>query len=462
MKAETKNISEALSRQIYWLQTWKTNEGAYNGYVVHRHDLKRMFKIHDTPWSQGPIIEGYLNLYKKTKNNTWIQEAIQSADLQCKRLHVTGKYIYAGFEDDRFSSLVHNSLANCALLDLAKVLIDGGSTNKAHEYLRVAKENVDRYIIGVLWDDKFGAFRFSEVDYYTPDVIRFVVNMNSVAAESLVKLASLTGGKKYQDYLTRIGSWILKEQFKSSGLENGGINYSQAQPGILISIYTALSMRGLDDLYGLTGDNKYLEMMENAAGHLINLVDSESHFFYHAILNGRIVKYPQFIAGSGIILKALRDTEQISKNRYDYKNTLHAILEKQLDSGGISNFIGYNSNDNYREKGDLTETWEDAVPVVGWNAHLFEFLTSIVQQDYVYEAFRPKKVSLGSKNYFYLETRHYVFILGIRPIKSLVLFFAIKKANFALFYITAKPFLKLAGALRRFFKPKERLNRETR
>jgi hypothetical protein len=52
-------MDKALSKQIKWLQTWKTSEGAYNGFVVHRHDLKRMFKIHDTPWSQGPIIVGY-------------------------------------------------------------------------------------------------------------------------------------------------------------------------------------------------------------------------------------------------------------------------------------------------------------------------------------------------------------------------------------------------------------------
>jgi hypothetical protein len=104
---------------------------------------------------------------------------MQAADLQCKRLHKTGKYIYAGFEDDRFSSLVHNSLANCALLDLAKVLIDEGDDEKAQKYLKIVKENIDRYIIGVLWDEDFGAFKFSEIDYFTPDVIRFVVNMRS-------------------------------------------------------------------------------------------------------------------------------------------------------------------------------------------------------------------------------------------------------------------------------------------
>ena len=424
-------ISEVLSKQISWLQTWKTKGGAYNGYVIHRLNIQRMFKIHDTPWSQGPMINGYLNLYQKTGDNKWQQEAIQAADLQCKRLHKTKKYIYAGFEDDRFSSLVHNSLANCALLDLAKVLINEGDDKKAWEYLKIVKENIDRYIIGVLWDEDFGAFKFSEIDYYTPDVIRFVVNMNSVAVESLIKLSNLTGETKYQDYAVRIGEWMLTEQIKSPDLENGGINYSQVQPRVLISIYTALAMRGIDDLYYLTNDQRYLEMMRNAGNHLINLIDPETRLFYHAILGGELLKYPQFIAGAGIILKALDDAEKLTGEEFCYQNTLDAILKKQLSNGGVSNFTGYRNRSG-------SSVWEDVVPVMGWNAHTFEFLTRMVQNDFLYKPTKLKTSYLATKNYFYRESERSVLILGIKPIRSLILFFAVKKINIALFCVSEK------------------------
>jgi len=47
-------------------------------------------------------------------------EATKAADLQlCTRIYYAGRYHYAGFEDDRFSSPVHNSLANSTLLDRA-------------------------------------------------------------------------------------------------------------------------------------------------------------------------------------------------------------------------------------------------------------------------------------------------------------------------------------------------------
>lgn len=425
-----------LSKQISWLQTWKTREGSYNGYVVHRCDLKRMFRIHDTPWSQCPIIKGYLNLFNKTKNEQWLEEAIQAANLQCGRIHQTGKYIFAGFEDDRFSSLIHNSLANCALLDLAEVLIDEGECTKAQKYLKTVVENTDRYIIGVLWDEEFGAFKLSEIDYYSPNKVRFIVNMNSVAVESLVKLSNLTSEPKYKGCAIRVGDWIATEYVNSSGLEYGGINYSHVQPRVFISIYTALAMRGLDDLYNLTKDRKFLEMAERAAQHLINLVDPETKFFYHAVINGELVKYPQFIAGAGIIFNALDDAEKSTGEKFNYQDTLNSVLKKQYCNGAFPNFFGYNTFENNRFKTHCKEVWEDIVPVLGWNAHLFEFLTRKFKNGYFEPSNEIRGIRLVSKNYLYFENKHIVFIFGIRPMSSSILYLVIKKVSFSILYFS--------------------------
>lgn len=435
---ENVSIHGALSKQISWLQTWKTKEGAYNGYVVHRHDLKRMFKIHDTPWSQGPIISGYLNLYQKTNDKMWLREAIQAADLQCQRLDKAGRYIYAGFEDDRFSSLVHNSLANCALLDLAKAILKEGDDGKAQKYLSTAKENIDRYIISKLWDEESGAFRFSEIDYYSPNVTRFVANMNSVAVENLIKLATLSGQRGYQDYAIRVGEWLLTEQVKSSDLENGGINYSQVQPRVLIAIYTALAMRGIDDLYYLTNDQRYLEMMRGAAKHLLNLEDPETKLFYHAVINGELLRFPQFISGGGIILKALDDAERLTGDKFDYQDTLNAILRKQLPNGGFPNFVGY------RNKSDKeTEVWEDKVPVTGWNAHMFEFLSRKVERSFSYKFANIVTNHLASGSYFYRESKRSILISALKPLRSVIFYFAIKQLNIALIYVSENQLEKL-------------------
>lgn len=438
----TIDVEKPLFWQLKWLKTWKTKKGAYNGFVVHRHDLKRMFKIHDTPWSQGPIITGYVNLYENTKDSQWLEEAIAAADLQCKRMAPTGEYIYAGHEDDRFSSLVHNSFANCALLDLSRTLIENDMDAK--KYIEVVKKNIDEYLIKDLWDEEFGAFKFSKIDYYSPDNIRYVVNMNSLAVESLIKLANLTEETKYEKYALRIGEWILTEQITSNDIRNGGINYSQVQPGILISIYTAIAMRGLDDLYFLTKDSRYIEMMKNACSHLINLIDPNTNLFCHKIEDGKQFKYPQFIAGAGIIFKALDDTEKITGIEYDYGQVLKTVLENQLPNGAFKNFKGYNSKDNKRMNGsEKEEVWEDIVPTVGWNAHMFEFLSrkvNILPQNN--ELFNNK---FFKKNYCYFETKNYVLIASLTNFNSSILYFTHKKLPIPFIYISKNQMKKIIG-----------------
>lgn len=442
-------MDKALSKQIKWLQTWKTSEGAYNGFVVHRHDLKRMFKIHDTPWSQGPIIVGYINLYEHTRDPQWLNEAIAAADLQCKRISVTGEYIYAGYEDDRFSSLVHNSLANCALLDLSKTLINDG--RDAAKYINVVKKNIDEYLIKELWDEEFGAFRFSRIDYYSPDKTRYVVNMNSLAVESLIKLSNLINEEKYQEYAIKIGEWMLTEQIISDDIENGGISYSHVQPRVLISIYTALAMRGLDDLYLLTNDPRYLEMMKAASTHLMSLVDSETNLFCHKIEDGKLFKYPEFISGAGIILKALNDTEKLTGENYDYCPILDAVLENQLPNGGFKNFVGYNSTDNNRINGDeKVEVWEDTVPTIGWNAHIFEFLSRKFQGQIPENSMENNKIF--NNRYGYCETKNWVMIISLTNINSSILYLTWKRLPISIVYLSKKQYRKILGYMARLYR----------
>jgi hypothetical protein len=362
----------------------------------------------------------------------WLNEAIVAADLQCKRLQESGNYIFAGFEDDRFSSLVHNSLANCALIDLANILKNRGEVNKSNKYINIVSCNVNNYIIKELWDESFGAFKFSKKDYYSLNATRFVVNMNSVAVESLIKLYQFTNEPKYREYALRVGKWILTQQIQDDReLEYGGINYSQVQPRVLISIYTALAMRGLDDLFNLTGNPCYLDMMRKAARHLIKLIDPETDFFYHGVIDGNLRKYPQFVAGSGIILKALDDAEQFTGEKYDYHASLKKILELQNDNGGFQNFIQY-----YDKKDKGKSVWEDIAPNTAWNAHLFEFLTRKISSDFRIYPRSYKNLLIFNHNYIFIESKRFVSILGFKPIRSIIVYFAVKRWPFSLIYLS--------------------------
>jgi hypothetical protein len=453
---------KSVAMLLVWLESWKTKCGAYNGYVVHRLNLKRMLLVHDTPWSQAPMINSFINLFQRTGNRDWLEKAIEAGSLQAKRITSSGKYNYAGHEDDRFSSLVHNALANCALLDLAKVLLEEDSSSDAsvaQAFAKVVRLNT-RYLTEKLWVKDKGVFKVSENDYYSPKRDRFVANMNSVAAENLIKLGELTGEKEYDRLAEHIGQWLLSLQLHSSNeLIDGAIAYQDNEPSAFVAIYTALALRGVDDLFQLTEDSRYFKMMSAATKHLLSFRDSKYRLFYHAFQGNRLRKFPLFVAGAGIILKALDDFSKLSGRVLDVTDTLNTILHMQLPNGGFSNFVGYNTPDNGRRNGDYSIVWEDVVPTVGWNAHLLEYLTRFVDNDfYLPKELRVMTTLSESKNHFYLETAHSTLILGWNPFQSMIFYLLPNKTSFQGFPIVdvralAKSLYDLKSVSARELKP---------
>lgn len=405
-----------------------------------------MFNIHDDTWAQSPIINGYLNIFRKSCDRRWLKKAEVAADLLIRRLDsTTGKYRYAGWENDKSTTLAHCALADCALLNMSAVMREMGERSKSTKYMKATKVNIDRYLIAILWNPKMQTFRFGDLDPYSPFEERYIANMNSIAIEALVKLSRLTGDRRYlKQYAIPAGRWLLTQQVKTEGIENGGICYSHNEPRVLIAIYTALALRGLDDLYLETGDNAYIEMMKKASKHLIALRDPETKLFYHGVFNGEILRYPQFVAGAGIILKALNDTMRASDNRYDLNTTIEAVLKKQLPIGGFSNFVGYNTPQNGRKKGMGYLVWEDIIPVVGWNGYLFEFLSEILPDNILLTEDETKEVYLSDSSFIYHEDSRKCVIVGKKPIESVGFYKYSKKKRYGFVVTPLKIFRAFA------------------
>ena len=430
------SVDNAVSRLLSWLLSWKTEAGAYHGFVVHRHDLKRMWALHDTPWSQSGVIEGFLELHKRTGCNRCLREAEQAASLQAKRLREC-RFIYAGLEDDRFSSLVHNALADSTLIDAASSMHDHGRGTKADKLIQVATDNVEGYLIPKLLDRKVGAFKFAEFDYYSPDKTRFVANMNSVVAEVLAKLYFLTNHRQYIDLASRVGEWLQK-QISLSGPTRGQIQYSDKQHSIYVSLYTALALRGLDDLHLLTGSNRYLMMTLMAAKALLALMDPKTGLFLHGFSAGRRTTYPIFIAGSGMIFRAIHDAELLThRSLISWEDCIRPLLRFQNPSGGFESFLGYDTEDNIRPRASKVDVWENRVPTVCWNAQLFAFLTRFVSSEFQHshKSHVPETFLTGPA-FAYSEDERRVGIVCSYPPRSAIVYLAKKKMDHASLYFS--------------------------
>lgn len=444
-------INIATINMYQWLNTWCQNDGAYNSFVVHRYDLKRLKYIHDTPWGHCAIIEGLITLYEK---NNWydLQQRIEKAViLQMSHLDCDASFINAGFEDDRFSSLVHNSMADRALLAYYKY--SGALEITKKKALDTVTANVQEYLIGKLWDDTVGAFKFSKVDYYSPHQTRFVANMNCVAVEVLISLAEITGNSLYLNYAETCGNWLKTQIIVDKNLlRNGGISYGSTNPQNLVSIYTGLCLPGVCRLYEQFHDNDYKKIAVDAANNLLTYTCEG--YFCHALEGDTELKYPYFLAGAGIILYGIQYVERSLNVSYQIDIYIQKILEHQLSNGAVENFLHYNSASNNRMNANSNMiTWEDVVPCLAWNAQLFRFLSINTENlDRKLLQFNTS-ITKVYRSFFYYENANFFYVMSWRPLRSVALLVINKKCSVSLIAFTLKSFYnnvkqKLKGLLK--------------
>ena len=445
---DANRINQATRNLLDWLNTWRQTSGAYNGWVVHRFDLKRLKEIHDTPWEQTPIIDGLFNLYQKTNNRAYYDLAKESVLLQIARLDTqTGMFDNAGFEDDRFSSLVHNALADCALLTFAEKCEaeDNAIKQKA---LEAVKLNFDKYFMGVLYSEKGSAFKFSVVDYYWTKEDRFVANMNSVAIEAMMRYWAITKDEYYRDVaLDVLDSVISLFCEDADSIAFGGIGYSNTHPDNFISIYTALALRGICYVYQFNKDERLKKILIASAEHLLKY--TQDNYFCHAIVGKMPTPYPYWLAGGGMILKGIDDVARTVGVSFDVDEKLHRILCHQQKCGGVSSFLRYNSTDNHRRKNHpFAKVWEEIAPGPPWNAHLFEYLTRYVGEDFETVKSQNKASFHIGLRYVYFESKRTFFVSALLPLYSCAFVLINKRKNrsiigFSLRHLYAKIIRKI-------------------
>jgi hypothetical protein len=388
-----------------WLASWLSRDGGVNGPVVHRADLKRMFAVHDTPWTQAAVISGLLHLYRRSGDDRWLAWAVRLGDAQCARQHADGYFRWAGHQDSRASLLVSNVLADCAVLDLAEAL-DG-----EERYVEAAERNLREYVIAKLYRDELQGFAMAPFDYYAGRD-RFILNMNGVAIEALVRLDRLRETDRHARLARTVGERIL------SLCDQNGLPYSDAEPQTHVPLYTGLALRGLPFIAGSDG------VARAAVGFLGRMEDPETGLWYHKLEGGEVVHYPVFVAGAGIISNGLLDVGvEVEPER---------LLRFQAPSGAIRNFVGYDHPDNGRRRGNGGDVWEDVFPTPNWNAQAFHFLCRVLPPPD--PSVRPKirRRLARSRRYVYFESERVAAVVGMRPLNRGIAGLYVKRSRYGL------------------------------
>ncbi len=446
---EQEKIVHSLEKFIAWLETWRDDDGAYNGFVVHRMEAKRMGRVHDTAWTQSAMIRGYGNLYRKSREPRWGQAMTLAADLLASRYDSqTGRILFTGHEDDRFHSLVSCALGICALLSVTDLL----DQQRRERYIRLAADHARRYWFDVLWVESEGAFKFSEVDHWSLQENRFVVNFNAMAAEALLAIHHATGETEFQDRALRVGEWLIErwnytqavneellagcktvaDDPSSETMPPGGFSYqytaSQRKPDNYITLYTGLSLRGIFALYRATGDERFAQIIRAQSQYTLAMRDPDSHLFYHTAWRGRIEKNPQFIAGAGMALVGLHEVISLIGDQAIPNDTILSILNRAHENGSYPGFSGKNNTGRPRRDG-AGVVWEDVAASMNWNAQFFEYLTRLVDNpEQIDVKTCNKTVRVFTKHFVYADSPTAVKIFSWWPLRSWGFYLFTKKS----------------------------------
>lgn len=371
------DVAQAVANLDAWLETMRCPTG-YGGPVAHWWRDCLLYAGPGLDWRYEGIILGYLNLYEKTKEWRWLEKALRAGkDLVNGQLR-NGNFKYSSFEaNPKSGGTPHEAAACVALLSLAKVL-KGEKDSRYGEFLSSAKKNIEDYHLKHLWDNSIGMFRDS-LRYPS-----FVPNKSATLVEALVLLAELTGNQKLMKYVFSAVDLILEHQISNKNSEFYGAIYQMSlreRGGFKFTwkffpFYIARCVPALILVHRRSGEEKYLVSARAALRFLSKTQYPDGSFPQVVYEDAKVARNPQWIAGTGDILRAFYSLGAEEKAR----KTLRGLLDGQDGCGGIRTARGFASQTGAEEYLGLPD-FRDLLHVAGWCDKAFRFLTSLLPKN---------------------------------------------------------------------------------
>ena len=361
------NPLTVVSKLDAWLESMRGPDG-YTGPVSHWWESSFLYTGPLYDWRYEGIIDGYRELYLRTKDSLYLERALlAAADLE-PQLTADGRFLNSSFQFGPVrGGTPHEAALDVALLKLAQTL-RAESLGGDARLLELASCNIERYWLGTLWN----GVGFKDQPYNPV----LVPNKHGTMLEALLAYASLTG-KNVETYVRACVKVITEAQVKVGTQAGGVVHLGIGRSKLAIPIYTSRAMNGLLAYHDATGDERVRETVVLAARFVTRLFGSRG-VAWGVYGNGQHCYNPQMIAGAGDVLRFLsRAHARGFVDAADSTAQLSAlIMAQQQPSGALPTAHGF------VRKGRLGETarseFRDVLPVVGWVDKSFRALSALV------------------------------------------------------------------------------------
>jgi hypothetical protein len=283
----------------------------------------------------------------------------------------SGTYRSSSFElNPQSGGTPHEASCDLALLRLATVLKERNDSGW-ERYAGAAARNLTGFVLGSLWAES--RQRFGN----TVDDPSFVPNKAASIVEALFAWAGLTGEEKYlETYARPTLETIVACQIDSPADPLDGAIYQavsdSAKNRRFFPLYIARCIPALLLGYDVWQEARYLDRASRAMGFILRHRYDDGSFPQVIYENGRVNRYPQWVAASGDILRAMGALARYGLS-VDAAPTLAWLLRDARHSAALPTAWGFSRLVSQGHPPSLVE-FRDLLPVCGWVDKAFHFL----------------------------------------------------------------------------------------
>lgn len=372
-------IPREIGKNLSWLLTMKTPRG-YAGPIVHYWKNSLDYIGPGTDWRYEGLVSAFLVLFEKTGEHRFLDLAVQAGEFILLNRRSNGGFFFSSFESNpSFESIgtPHQSAVVLALIRLADTLKSLGMEYK--KFSLAANENLERIHLAQLWSNEEQTFFQYQKNKAIGQPNAFVPNKIATASEAFFAMYRHTKQKRFLDIGLKALAFVPKMQCTENAEWFGGIFQSNDQQKIF-SYYTARCIPALVQGFELNQNKAFKETIENALVFLDSMQNPDgSHAagFMESDDGFKKTLWPCFAAGAGDIGLALENAKPFGK--VNSKSVLDWVMQNASKSGGFFSARGLAYKNRFDAPKKVGYSWQDALPVVGWNDKALRFLSFLLK-----------------------------------------------------------------------------------